>query len=40
MRILDPTHPAFLGAWVLDEEGAVFALADEFRGGAEVSDAP
>ena len=36
----DPTHPSFLGAWVLDEEGAVFALADEFRGGVEASDAP
>jgi len=28
---LDPEHPAFLGAWVLDEEGVAFILADEFR---------
>jgi hypothetical protein len=29
---LDPAHPSFLGAWVLDEEGVAFILADEFRG--------
>ena len=28
---LDPSHPAFLGAWVLDDEGAAFVPADEFR---------
>lgn len=28
---VDPTHPAFIGAWVLDEEGAAFVPADEFR---------
>lgn len=28
---LDPAHPAFMGAWVLDEEGVAFVLADEFR---------
>jgi hypothetical protein len=34
---LDPSHPALIGVWVLDEEGAAFVLADEFReGGADV----
>ena len=28
---LDPEHPAFIGMWVLDEEGAAFVPADEFR---------
>jgi len=28
---LDPAHPAFIGVWVLDEEGAAFVLADDFR---------
>lgn len=28
---LDPAHPALVGVWVLDEEGAAFILADEFR---------
>jgi hypothetical protein len=28
---LDPMHPSFLGAWVLDEEGSAFVPADEFR---------
>lgn len=28
---VDPTHPAFIGAWVLDEEGAAFIPADEFN---------
>ena len=33
---LDPAHPAFLGLWVLDDEGAAFVTAEEFReGGAE-----
>jgi hypothetical protein len=31
---LDPSHPAFIGMWVLDEEGAAFIPADEFREGA------
>jgi len=30
---IDPTHEAFLGAWVLDEEGVAFVGADEFREG-------
>jgi len=35
---IDPAHPAFLGAWVLDEQGVAFVDADEFREGeAEVS---
>ena len=34
----DPAHPAFLGAWVLDEEGAAFVLAGEFRDAATESD--
>ena len=28
---LTPDHPAFLGVWVLDSEGAAFVLADDFR---------
>lgn len=36
---VDPTHAAFLGAWVLDEEGATFLTADEFRDGVVESDA-
>lgn len=28
---VDPSHPAFIGAWVLDEEGAAFIPADEFN---------
>jgi hypothetical protein len=35
---LDPEHPAFLGAWVLDEEGVAFILADEFREGGTEPD--
>jgi len=31
---VDPAHPAFLGAWVLDEDGAAFLTAEEFRDGA------
>src|ERR1700754_1938270 len=31
----DPAHPAFIGAWVLDDEGAAFVPADEFRDAAE-----
>ena len=28
---LDPEHPAFLGMWVLDEDGAAYVPAEEFR---------
>ena len=35
---LDPTHAAFLGAWVLDEEGVAFVGADEFREGSPQSE--
>ncbi|MDO8379882.1 hypothetical protein [Phenylobacterium sp.] len=28
---LDPDHPALIGVWVLDEDGAAFVPADEFR---------
>ena len=35
---LDPTHPAFMGAWVMDEEGAAFVPADEFRESAAGDD--
>jgi hypothetical protein len=37
---LDPTHPAFLGVWVLDEEGAAFVPADEFRESEAEADRP
>ena len=37
---LDPEHPAFLGLWVLDAEGAAFVSAEEFLAGeAEVDPA-
>jgi len=36
---LDPTHDAFLGAWVLDEDGIAFLTADEFRDGATEEEA-
>jgi hypothetical protein len=36
---VDPEHPAFLGAWVLDDDGAAFVPADEFREGATESEA-
>ncbi len=36
----DPTHPSFLGAWVLDDEGAAFVPADEFREGAIETELP
>ncbi len=35
---LDPAHPAFTGMWVLDDEGAAFVPAVEFREGAADSD--
>jgi hypothetical protein len=36
---LDPAHPSLIGVWVLDEEGAAFVTADEFREGeAGVED--
>jgi hypothetical protein len=35
---IDPTHPGFLGAWVLDEEGVAFVGADEFRDGPDEAD--
>jgi hypothetical protein len=35
---LDPGHAAFLGAWVLDEEGVAFLTADEFRDGETEGD--
>jgi hypothetical protein len=30
---LDPAHSTFMGAWVLDEEGAAYVPAEEFRQG-------
>lgn len=35
---LDPTHPAFIGAWVLDEDGAGFVPADEFNANEAEAD--
>ncbi|MDO9432602.1 MAG: hypothetical protein V4820_04225 [Pseudomonadota bacterium] len=37
---LDPAHPAFMGMWILDEEGAAFILADDFRESVTESEAP
>jgi hypothetical protein len=31
---LDPTHPALIGVWILDEDGAAFVPADEYRESA------
>ena len=36
---LDPGHPAFMGLWVLDEAGAAFVTAADFREGEAGSDA-
>lgn len=30
---LDPAHPALIGVWILENEGAAFVSADEFREG-------
>jgi hypothetical protein len=35
---LDPSHLSFIGAWVLDDEGAVFVAAVEFREGIAESE--
>jgi hypothetical protein len=37
---IDPSHPAFLGAWVLDEQGVAFVGADEYREGEGLAEAP
>ncbi|WP_334163919.1 hypothetical protein [Phenylobacterium sp.] len=36
----DPMDPSFIGMWVLDEAGAAFINADEFRENATVEPAP
>ena len=36
----DPAHPSFIGMWVLDDEGAAFVTAEEFRESATESDLP
>ncbi|HEY1071450.1 hypothetical protein [Brevundimonas sp.] len=35
---LDPEHPAFIGMWVLDHEGAAFVPADEFQDSVTDAD--
>ena len=35
---IDPAHAAFLGAWVLDEQGVAFVDAAEFRQGEAESE--
>ncbi|WP_454716140.1 hypothetical protein [Caulobacter segnis] len=37
---IDPSHTAFLGAWILDEEGVTFVGADELRKEEAESTAP
>ncbi|WP_454760008.1 hypothetical protein [Caulobacter segnis] len=37
---IDPSHTAFLGAWILDEEGVTFVGADELRKEDTESTAP
>jgi len=37
---LDPAHASFIGLWVLDDEGAVFVLADEYHESAAQPDLP
>ena len=36
---LDTDHGALIGVWVLDDDGAEFIPADEFRAGQAESDA-
>ena len=31
---VDPSHPALIGVWVLDDDAAAFVSAEEFREGA------
>ena len=31
---VDPSHPSLIGVWVLDDDGAAFVPADEFRDSA------
>jgi hypothetical protein len=35
---VDPAHPAFIGMWVMDEEGAAYVTAEEFRQDPPVSE--
>ncbi len=35
---VDPAHPALIGVWVLDDEGAAFVPAAEFRETATEVD--
>ena len=35
---VEPEHPSFLGAWVLDEQGAAFVSAEEFREASAEAD--
>ncbi|MGO4410833.1 MULTISPECIES: hypothetical protein [unclassified Brevundimonas] len=37
---LNPEHPAFIGMWVLDNDGAAFVTAEEFREGEAEADLP
>lgn len=37
---LDPTDPAFIGMWVLDESGVAFVTAEDIREGAAEEPAP
>lgn len=37
---LDPEHPSFIGMWVLDDDGAAFVTAAEFREGAAQPEVP
>ena len=37
---IDPAHAAFLGAWILDDEGVAFVGVDEFREGSTEPDVP
>jgi hypothetical protein len=36
----DPAHPAFMGAWLLDDEGAAYVTAEEFRRDAAEAAVP
>ena len=35
---IDPMHASFIGMWILDDDGAAFVTADEFREGETVPD--
>ena len=35
---VDPEHPSFIGAWLLEDDGAAFVPAEEFRADATEAE--